>query len=543
MIGGVTPTRVATNPQPPDNQSPSPSLKRAAVLGVTLALAAGGALVVWEPWHGPILISVSAEHGVNAGDLLSLPFVALALVVSQRHLRDRPRSHRAVAPPRQLWAPPISEVVLGCLLLFVGIGILIRGSILLPAGGGTFDGTVAYVGGDTGSAVGAWTHVAVTFDGDTLRMFVDGLEVSHDRVSGIIQDSTAPLWIGGNSPYGEYFEGVIDELRVYNRALDPSEIVTDMNTPVEPMPRRDGAATSTGRIADAHLVASYAFDAGAGTEVMDSSGHGNDGTITGATWTTEGKYGPALSFGGGDVVRVPAARSLDLGSAMTLSAWTQPSVPQDDWRTIVQRETDSYFLHASSGLWDPIWPVDDAVAAVVVAAAAIWFVLDTRPGRVGNGGRRGNWYLAVALFLVGCLLDAAFSPAGTVFCGLLLAAWFAGTRRGHVEVIIGWGAVAVLTLVTVVSLADHGEVGIRLARDDGSHTRAGALGGLLVLSGVLGCRSARSAAGTRHASKSARAQPAPAIGGRRRADLSRATLESASVVDVARPSGRRSSGR
>ena len=39
-----------------------------------------------------------------------------------------------------------------------------------------------------------------------------------------IQTGTNPLWIGGNSPYGEYFQGLIDEVRVYNRALSQTEL-------------------------------------------------------------------------------------------------------------------------------------------------------------------------------------------------------------------------------------------------------------------------------------------------------------------------------
>ena len=42
--------------------------------------------------------------------------------------------------------------------------------------------------------------------------------------------TTSPLRIGGNSTWGEYFAGKIDEVRVYNRALSSSEIQADMNT-------------------------------------------------------------------------------------------------------------------------------------------------------------------------------------------------------------------------------------------------------------------------------------------------------------------------
>jgi hypothetical protein len=47
-----------------------------------------------------------------------------------------------------------------------------------------------------------------------------------------MQTSTQPLRIGGNSIWGEYFSGAIDEVRIYNRALSAAEIAADMNTPI-----------------------------------------------------------------------------------------------------------------------------------------------------------------------------------------------------------------------------------------------------------------------------------------------------------------------
>jgi hypothetical protein len=44
--------------------------------------------------------------------------------------------------------------------------------------------------------------------------------------------SSNPLQIGGDSLFGQYFRGSIDEVRVYNRALSATEIQTDMNTPL-----------------------------------------------------------------------------------------------------------------------------------------------------------------------------------------------------------------------------------------------------------------------------------------------------------------------
>ena len=89
---------------------------------------------------------------------------------------------------------------------------------------------------------------------------------------------------------------------------------------------------------------------GTGTTTADASGNGNAGTLMGATWTTQGRYGGALSFNGStSLVRVADSASLDLTTAMTLSAWILPTANQSGWRTIMQRQTDAYFLNASNG--------------------------------------------------------------------------------------------------------------------------------------------------------------------------------------------------
>jgi glucose/arabinose dehydrogenase/fibronectin type 3 domain-containing protein len=103
---------------------------------------------------------------------------------------------------------------------------------LRPAGGGTFGGSEGNVYGPTANPVNAWTYETLTYDGTTLRLYINGTEVATRATTGAIQSSTNPLWIGGNQPYGEYFQGLIDEVRVYNRALTASEVSSDMNSPV-----------------------------------------------------------------------------------------------------------------------------------------------------------------------------------------------------------------------------------------------------------------------------------------------------------------------
>ena len=98
---------------------------------------------------------------------------------------------------------------------------------LRPSGGGTLGGNTQYLSGPSANPVNAWTYVALTYDGATMRLFINGTQVSSRAASGPIQTTNSPLWIGGNSPYGEYFQGLIDEARVYNRALTQAEIQSD----------------------------------------------------------------------------------------------------------------------------------------------------------------------------------------------------------------------------------------------------------------------------------------------------------------------------
>ncbi|HLC43360.1 MAG TPA: hypothetical protein VJO34_17255, partial [Methylomirabilota bacterium] len=67
------------------------------------------------------------------------------------------------------------------------------------------------------------------------------------------------------------------------------------------------------------LVAAYSFDENSGTTVADASGNGNSGTIFGATWSAQGKFGSALSFDG--VNDRVTASPVTLGPSFTLMAW------------------------------------------------------------------------------------------------------------------------------------------------------------------------------------------------------------------------------
>ena len=70
---------------------------------------------------------------------------------------------------------------------------------------------------------------------------MNGTLVATTAHTGAITTSTNQLQIGGDSIYGQYFAGLIDDVRIYNTALTATQIQTDQTTPIRPRPRHDTA--------------------------------------------------------------------------------------------------------------------------------------------------------------------------------------------------------------------------------------------------------------------------------------------------------------
>ena len=101
-----------------------------------------------------------------------------------------------------------------------------------PVAGAIVNGSHAEAYGSSALAINTWTHLAETYDGSAVRLYINGVLASSSPATGAITTSTSPLQIGGDSIYGQYFAGLIDEVRIYDRALSASEILADMNSPV-----------------------------------------------------------------------------------------------------------------------------------------------------------------------------------------------------------------------------------------------------------------------------------------------------------------------
>ncbi|GAB4323398.1 MAG: hypothetical protein Kow00127_16070 [Bacteroidales bacterium] len=119
---------------------------------------------------------------------------------------------------------------------------------------------------------GNWHHVAVSFDGSMMSLYVDGVLDISSAMS--LNTTDQNLLIGTIAlPYtGEYWEGWIDEVRIWDVAKTQAEIQTLMNTPVcSP---------------DPNLIVNYNFNQGVAggnnqgvTTLADNSGNGYDGML------------------------------------------------------------------------------------------------------------------------------------------------------------------------------------------------------------------------------------------------------------------------
>ncbi|MBL8879699.1 MAG: hypothetical protein JNG88_11320 [Phycisphaerales bacterium] len=98
---------------------------------------------------------------------------------------------------------------------------------------------------------GQWTHVAVTYDGSTVRFYIDGQPAGVSTLSNAGANRTRELRIGSDVNGGYYFYGQIDEVRLWNRVRTPSQIANNIYNEVR---------TGTG------LVGAWAM--GGGTETL-----------------------------------------------------------------------------------------------------------------------------------------------------------------------------------------------------------------------------------------------------------------------------------
>jgi len=212
--------------------------------------------------------------------------------------------------------------------------------------GSQFDGSGSWSGAGCVGSISLHTWYLVTGEYDnstgTFYLYVNGALVNTGPANGAGFMAYAPCTTAGDCPVSVgsnannnnlFFNGLVDDARVYNRLLSAAEVL---------------ALYNAGNGIPAGLVGWWKLDdASSGTSpatAADSSGNGNNGTNTATpTWTGSGKIGSALTLNGTTQdVSVPDVASLRLAGSWTVSGWiNMPSLPPSGDRYTLVSKNDA----------------------------------------------------------------------------------------------------------------------------------------------------------------------------------------------------------
>jgi len=183
-------------------------------------------------------------------------------------------------------------------------------------------------------SLNSWQHVVVSWNGSqtavgNVHIYINGVEASYDSQNNAIgsrnNDGDYNLIIANTIQAAQTFDGLIDEVRIYNRALTPSEITQLYKMGAA---RLTPDKTLVNVMKDSSLVGHWTFNgpdvSNAANLAYDRSGQGNNGTIYGAK-PAIGKSGQALSFDGVDDY-VDVGNNIQNSGPFTVSFWWKPNI-------------------------------------------------------------------------------------------------------------------------------------------------------------------------------------------------------------------------
>lgn len=154
-----------------------------------------------------------------------------------------------------------------------------------------------------------WHHLVATYDGESLKIYIDGQLKKEGSTSGDLHASNAPLIIGSQSTIN-YFHGYIDEVALFNRALTQEEVVDIQLNNYNP---------GTDETA---ILSYWDLDQITDNQAIDQSG-GYNGSVINAT-LAPGMVGNCYEFNGTDAsVIIPHNSIMNLSPALSLMAWVK----------------------------------------------------------------------------------------------------------------------------------------------------------------------------------------------------------------------------
>lgn len=238
---------------------------------------------------------------------------------------------RVVVPHNASLDPPSGNITLEAWVFatnFVGQGSIINkrtvanndGYTLEHTAGGNLSlavfvgGTGFFVVSPSGLPLNTWTHVAGTYNGTTLTIYINGVNVGSTNSSGgPVMTTTGDLWIGENIANSTNWNGMIDEPSVYNRSLSQTEIQSIVN------------AGTRGKCPPCVATPVGLADWWTGDGNLFGVRNRNNGALVPPATFAEGIAGHAFSFTPNSIFDVPDSATLDLTTQFTFDAWINPA--------------------------------------------------------------------------------------------------------------------------------------------------------------------------------------------------------------------------
>ena len=247
-----------------------------------------------------------------------------------------------------------------------------------------------YVNGTSAPTRNTWQFIAVTMSGTTVKHYLNGQTNGSGTLSTTIANGSGSMRIGSRADLIPLMKGAMDEVRVYNRALTPSE--------VEGL-YKSGAAKYTAPT-NLGLVGYWSMNENTGTIAGDASGNNNRGILTnGPTWV-DGKRGKALNFDGvNDYVNISNPSSLNVANGSvsfwmkTNGVWGTDGTSGGDVASLIGR-------HDSSGSCEGINILQTPATGVVTAQNKnVAGTCATVSSIVSTGNLKdNNWHHVVYIF-------------------------------------------------------------------------------------------------------------------------------------------------
>ncbi|MFP4514824.1 MAG: LamG domain-containing protein [Parcubacteria group bacterium] len=160
-----------------------------------------------------------------------------------------------------------------------------------------------------------WYHIVINNDGYDATMYINGEQQGTVGNGSGFEDSVFSLEIGKYSASYPLWDGLIDDVKIYNRILSEAEIQSLYDSYE---PKISAGSLNKGLILDMPLTLKYTKDETSGSEIMtDKTPYSNDGQNYGATISEEG----ADFDGVDDYLKISHDASLNTQEEITISSW------------------------------------------------------------------------------------------------------------------------------------------------------------------------------------------------------------------------------